>query len=588
MKTAANGPDRHSPAREPLRLALQACRKHFVWAAAFSALVNLLYLAPTIYMLQVYDRVMSTGGITTLVLISFVVVFALATLSGLDWIRSRLLVRASLRLDRLLAGEVMNRLLARFKGGSKPRVAQAMREFDTFRQALTGQGVLAVFDAPWTPIYMLFAFLLHPLLGALTLVGALLLLVLALANERSTKSRLQAAQEAAAAAYVSQESANANAEVVRALGMRRALVGRQLGDRHKATSLQAEASFKAGQYSSAIKFLRLALQSLSLGLGAYLAVERQISAGAVIAASVLLARALQPIEQFVGSWSGIVSAWSAWKTLNELFDQTPADERRTALPAPKGRLTTEQVTVRAPTGDGVLLKGVSITLEPGEITGLVGPSGAGKTTLARVLAGALEPDFGAVRIDGADAKDWERERLARHIGYLPQDPALFAGTVRDNISRFASEAGEESAEAIDAKVVAAARAADAHELILRLPMGYDTPLGMGGRGLSAGQAQRIGLARALYGEPRIVVLDEPNAHLDAEGEAALVRALDSLKSRGATVLVIAHRTGVLGAADKLIFLRNGVVEMAGPRDDVVAKFTPRDAKLPRGAVGATG
>jgi ATP-binding cassette subfamily C protein len=560
----------------PIAQALAACRRHFVFAVVFSALVNLLYLAPTLYMMQVYDRVVATGGITTLVFISAVVVFALGTLSLLDKIRTRLLVRAGLRLDRILAGEVLSRLFARPAGAQgSARVSQAMREFDVFRQALTGPAALAVFDAPWTPIYLFFTFLLHPLLGVLTLFGGVGLFLLAVANERATKSKLQKAQEAAAGAYMAQETATANGDVVRALGMRRAMVARQLTERGKATQLQAEAQFAGGGYSGMIKFLRLVLQSLALGVGAWLAVERQISAGAIIAASVLLSRALQPIEQIVGAWGGIVAARAAFATVKELLDEESPDAERTKLPDPKGALRVEGAVVRAPTG-AVVLKGISFAVKPGEFLGIVGPSGGGKTTLARVIAGAVRPDQGAVRIDGADYKDWNQDRLSRFIGYLPQDSALFAGTVRDNISRFEGWTGADR-EAVDEKVVAAAKVAGAHELILQLPKGYDTPLGLGGRGLSAGQMQRVALARALYGDPTLVILDEPNAFLDAEGEGALMQALAALKQRGASIVVIAHRTGVLSQADSLLVVANGAIDLHGPKDEVIAKLGQREA-----------
>ena len=566
---------------EPLADALRACRRHLLFAAGFSALVNILYLAPTLYMMQVYDRVLATGGELTLVFITVVIVFALATLAALDHIRSRILVRAGLRLDRLLAGQVLERLMQRVRSGpGAARVVQAMREFDSFRGTLTGPAVLALFDAPWTPIYLLFTFILHPLLGALTLVGAIALVVLAVANERSTKGKLQKAAEAQAASYVSQEAAAQSGEVVRALGMRRALVSRQLADRRVATTLQAEAQFSGGKYSGAIKFLRLVLQSLALGVGAWLAVERQISAGAVIAASVLLSRALQPIEQLVVAWSGIVQARGSFRTLVELFAQIPAEQQRTQLPPPKGLIQVEGVTMRAPGSDAFVLRSVSLSVLPGETVGVIGPSGAGKTTLARIVSGALTPDYGTVRVDGADMKDWESERLARHVGYLPQDSVLFAGTIRDNISRFSATIGGDPGE-IDAKVIAAAEAAGAHDLILRLPQGYDTPLGLGGRGLSAGQGQRVALARALYGDPSMVVLDEPNSHLDAEGEAALVKSLRQLKDRGASVIIVAHRTGILNVVDKLVVLRDGQVDLFGPRDEVVAKLTQRDGTLPK-------
>lgn len=567
-------------APEPLGGALRACKRHFAWAFLFSALVNVLYLAPTLYMLQVYDRVMATGGVMTLLFITVVVIVALMTLAALDSMRSRLLVRAGLRLDRMLAGEVLGRLISRAKAGpGAPRVGQAMREFDNFRQTLAGPGVLSLFDAPWTPVYLIFCFILHPILGLITLGGGLILLALAVLNERSVKPKIQKAGEAAAAAYVAQETAANSAEVVKALGMRNALVARQLTDRTIATEMQAEAAFAGGKYSGAIKFTRLALQSLALGVGAWLAIERQISAGAVIAASVLLSRALQPLEQLVGAWSGVVQGRAAFQTLVQLFTDYPAEGPRTQLPAPKGLVQVEQVGVRV--GDAMILKGVSMSIQPGEVVGLIGPSGAGKTTLARVVAGALTPDYGTVRLDGADLQDWEPDRLAKHVGYLPQDSILFHGTIRDNISRFEGFTGADPA-AIDSRVIAAAQAAGAHEMILRLPKGYDSMLGMGGRGLSSGQSQRIAFARAIYGEPAMIVLDEPNAHLDAEGEGALMRTLLELKARGAAVLLVAHRTGILNAADKMVVIRDGVIEMFGPRDEVVARLQAQEKGSGRG------
>lgn len=566
------------------RDAVAAIRRHLLFAAVFSALVNILYLSPTLYMLQIYDRVLPTGGRLTLVFITLVIFLALAVLAMLDALRARLLVRAGMALDQRFAGEVLSRqMTARLEGG-QPRAFQAMRDFDIVRQTLSGPAALAFFDAPWTPVYLLFCFLLHPALGTLTLVGGGVLAGLAILNERATKARLQKAQEGSVRAYAVQEAAAAQGEVVRALGMRQALITRELSERREALGLQSQAQFTGGLYSGAIKFFRLFLQSLALGLGAYLAVERQISAGAVIAASVLLSRALQPIEQLVGSWGTFVQARGSYANLVELFSGMPADAPRTQLPAPRGALQLERVGVRAPGRQDVILKGVSLTVEPGEIVGLMGPSGSGKTTLARVAAGALTPEAGAVRIDAAELKDWDAERLARHVGYVPQDSGLFSGSIKDNISRFEAWRGVDTDE-VDELTVAAAQAAGVHELILRLPQGYDTVLGLGGRGLSAGQAQRIALARALYRDPHLLILDEPNSNLDADGETALLRALSDAKARGAAILLVAHRSGVLSIADKLALLRDGVLELFGPKDQVVAKLAQREtpAALPRKA-----
>jgi len=557
------------PGTEPLAEAIRACRVHFLWAAIFSAAVNLLYLTPTLYMMQVYDRVVPTGGLTTLVLVTVVALLALAALASLDWLRGRLMLRAGLRLDRLLSGKVLARVVDL---QARAPNTQALREFDNVRGAIGGQGMLALFDAPWTPIYLLCCFLLHPALGLLTLAGGAILFALAWLNERDTRPRLNKAIQSQNHAYAAQESVAAQAEVVRALGMRQASITRQIEERRQATAAQADAQLAGGRYSGAIKFLRLVMQSAALGLAAWLAVRGAISPGSIIASSVLLSRAVAPIELLVGVWPSLVQARASWKTLTDLFSGTASVEReRTALPAPSGRLQVEGISVKFPGTEAPQLRGVSFALKPGQTLGIVGASGSGKTTLARVLAGALAPQAGSVRLDGADYEARDGDELARWIGYLPQAPSLFAGSIKDNISRFSAAVGLDRGT-VDDGAVRAAIAAGAHEMILRLPQGYDTVLGPYGQGLSAGQAQRVALARALYGDPVLLVLDEPNSNLDQEGEAALMQAILAAAARGAAVVVIAHRAGVLARVDRLLMMREGAVQLEGPREEVLQKM----------------
>jgi len=550
--------------------ALRACRRHFVAVAVFSALLNLLFLVPMLYMLQVYDRVIPTRGHLTLFFLTLVLVFGLTTLALLDFVRARLLVRASIRLDRQLAGVLLDTSLARRDRTFDAVARQSMREFDTLRQALTGPAIVALCDAPWSPIYILICFVIHPLIGLLVLVGAAILAAVAVRNSTATSGPIQSAHDAAARAYASQEQVLAGAENVRALGMRRAMVRRHLAERDAMLTLQSGASFAGSRYVTISKFLRLALQSLALGLGAWLAIGNSISGGAVFAASFLAGRALQPIEQLLGTWRTVAQARAAYDKLNSLLEARETDTAMTQLPPPEGRMDVEQLTVLNAAGDGAILAGISFQLVPGEVVAVVGPSGAGKSTLLRMLAGAGRPDRGIIRVDHANVLDWDPERLAAYVGFLPQDVCLFAGTIKENIARFEdSNAGDED---VDAKAIAAAKACFAHELILKLPNGYDATLGWGGRGLSAGQAQRVGLARALYGDPPIILLDEPNAHLDASGEGQLVDTLVALKARQAAVLVVAHRLGVLAAVDKIMVLRDGRLEAFGSRDEIIARL----------------
>lgn len=551
--------------------ALYACRRHFLAAAGFSALLNLLFLAPMLYMLQVYDRVVPTQGSLTLFFLTMVVLFAFVTLSLLDFVRSRLLVRASVRLDRQLAGAVLDTTLAhRGRTGDTMR-KQALREFDTLRQALTGPAILAFFDAPWSPIYVLICFLIHPAVGLLAAGGGALVMLLAWRNEKLTAEPLRRANDAASRAYVSQDQMLAGADVVRALGMRQALVQRQLAERETMMTLQTKSSLDAGRYTTLSKFLRLSLQSLALGLGAWLVIDNQISPGAIFASSFLVGRALAPIDQLLGAWRNVVQARGAYTALWELMSARDTDIALTQLPAPLGRIAVEQLTMLNAARDGAVLADISFSVAPGEVVAVVGPSGAGKSTLVRLLAGAGRPDRGVIRFDGADSADWDPERLATHIGYLPQDTSLFAGTVKENIARFQNHLTQNLA-AVDEAAVEAAKLAGAHEMVLRLPNGYNSLLGWGGRGLSAGQAQRVGLARALFRQPSILLLDEPNAHLDSEGELRLVATLATLKQRGASVVVVAHRMGILGVVDKILVLREGRIDAFGARDEILGKL----------------
>jgi ATP-binding cassette subfamily C protein len=445
-------------------------------------------------------------------------------------------------------------------------VRQPMRDFDTLRQALTGSTLVALCDAPWAPVYVIISTIIHPALGLLILVGGGGLATITWLNERSTGNRLRNATDAAHRAYASQEQVVAGAENVRALGMRSTMVKRHVGERSAMLALQTAASFASSRYLASSRFLRLALQSLALGLGAYLAITDRISAGAIFAASFLAGRTLGPIEQLLTAWPSLVKAAAAYRKLSDLIDDAAPSTALTFLPQPNGRVEIEQVTVGRSTATRVLA-GVSATFEPGQVVTIVGSSGAGKSTLMRVIAGALLPDAGLVRIDGARLADWEPDRLGRFVGYLPQALSLFAGTVKENIARFSADADPST---IDEQVVAAAQAALAHDMILRLPNGYDTMLGWEGQGLSAGQAQRVALARALFRDPPILLLDEPNAHLDAEGEAQLLQTIAAAKARGATVAIVAHRMSVLSVSDKVLILRDGRVATYGATDDVIA------------------
>lgn len=559
-----------------LKAAFASCKPHFLWAAGFSALLNLLYLAPTLYMLQVYDRVVPSRGHLTLVFLTLVLAFALATLSLLDAVRSRLFVRASMRLDRQLAGVILDSTLARPLGSGDVLTRQAMREFDILRQTLTGGALMSLFDAPWIPIYLLVCFLLNPLLGLVVLVGGGLLMAVTWRNEQVTKAGLQRASEAANYAYVSQEQSAGAADTVRALGMRQAMVTRHLAERESAGRLQAEASFATGGYMAVTRFVRLFLQSFALGMGAWLAIDGKLSAGAIFAASFLVARALAPLEGMLGAWKGLGQARNAWVTLDRLLQQSPS-VALTILPPPQGALEVDRLVVMKPRGDGAILQGLRFQIPPGEVVAIIGPSGAGKSTLLRTLAGAGGLYSGAIRFDGAEMKDFDLERLAKQIGYLPQETTLFSGTVKENIARFSNYV-EDDPVRVDDRVIEAAMACGAHEMILRLEEGYDTRLGWGGKGLSAGQAQRVAMARALFGQPRLLMLDEPNAHLDSDGEAILVDTIRKQKARGATVLVVAHRTGVLSAVDRLLVMREGHIDMFGPRDEVLARLASPQVK----------
>jgi ATP-binding cassette subfamily C protein len=562
--------------------ALKACRKMFAAAALFSLGLNLLYLAPSIFLIQIYDRVIPTQSLETLLLLVFVLLFALVTLGTLDWARARILTRVGASLDQQLAPDLLRHTLSSSNPGANGRRSQAMREFDVLRSALSGPALMAALDLPWAPVFLLVLALIHPTIALVAVGGIVILLGLSIANDRAVRDPIARASGAALASYALIEHSAAAADAVRGLGMREALTVKHARERAEAADLQTDANLTSSYFNSSIRVARFALQNLVLAWGAYLVIDGQITAGAMFAASILCARALQPIEQLTGAWRSIVQGRSAYDALKSLLTSSARPET-TALPAPRARLTFENVYLARPGGGDPILRGVSFGLSPGETVGIVGPSGSGKTTIARLAVGALPVDGGAVRIDGSEPKQWDPDALGAHIGYLPQNLNLLAGTIADNISRFRRHLEPEGAGWSEA-VIAAARAADAHETIVRLPKGYDTEIGPSGAGLSGGQAQRVALARALYAQPPILILDEPNSFLDSEGEQALLRALHRHKSAGGASIIIAHRGGVMAHCDRLIVLRDGRVELMGPREEIMMRLAEHAQRSSGGAV----
>ena len=551
----------------PLADALRQCRRHFVFAAVFSLLINILYLAPTLYMLQVYDRVVPTAGKTTLLFVTLALALALVSLSGLDMVRNRLLIRASERVDALLAPKILEQMMA----GETPGTSQAMRDFDAIRTTIGTPIAAAMFDAPWTPVFLLVAFMLHFWIGIMAVISAILLVSLAWTNQRSTQARMEVATTTMATVLNAQQAAAIQGPTIRGLGMTGAMVARQLDSRRIALAHMVGAQMVGSRLTATSKFFRMFVQSSALGLGALLAIAGDISAGAIIASSVLLSRALQPIESIIAGWTSLATARAAVHRLSRVLENIGQDRAYTALPEPKGVVEVEGAGVRGSEGRPILM-GVSFRAQPGKILGIIGPNGSGKTTLGRILVGAIQPTIGAVRLDGARLTDWDPAELGRYIGYMPQEPSLFEGTIKQNISRFAMGATAEEMRQIDEAVVAAANEAGVHELVLQLPEAYETRLGLMGSGLSLGQAQRIALARALYGSPVVLVLDEPNAFLDTAGETALIGTLTRARQRGATVIVIAHRRAVVDSADELLVLDQGRPTLMGPSNAVVRRL----------------
>ncbi len=552
------------PANPQLKDALAACRGSLAAVVVFSLCINVLMLTTPLYMLQIFDRVLSSRSAETLIVLSLIAAAAILTLALLEMVRTNVMVRLSSWLEKKIGGAILaGSVTMTLRAGTEPSV-QGLRDLSSFRSFLTGPGIFAFFDAPFTPIFIAVIFLLHPMLGWISLIGAIVLFVFALANEIWTRKIVVLAGRTALEAVADAESAVRNADAIEAMGITPALIRRWHGRNTEAVDLQARASNRSGVITGLSRFIRLGLQVGVLGAGAWLVVMGQLSAGAMIAASIIMGRALAPVEQAIGASRSAITARNAYQRIKRQLQEAPVRGRSMPLPAPKGHLKVEGVAHVHPNASEPVLRNINFHLESGEALGLVGPSAAGKTTLARLLVGNLQPRAGHVRLDGADVGQWDPEDLGRYIGYLPQDVELFRGTVQENIARM--DGGSPEA------VVEAARLAGVHEMILQLPHGYETKIGWGGAALSGGERQRIALARAVYGNPAFVVLDEPNASLDKSGVDALLSAVNTLRARGITQIIIAHQPSILRQVDKLLVLRDGMVEMFGPREDVFPKF----------------
>lgn len=544
--------------------ALRQCKRLLWAAAAFSGGVNLLFLSSPIYLLQVYGRVVPSGSVETLISLSVALLLALATMAVFDAVRARLLIRAAARLDRILAHRVFQATIDLApKNGAVFRNAQALRDLDQFRNALAGQGAQFFFDVPWIPLFLLVLYLIHPTLGLIATVGAVILLMLAFWNDRTTRESAKIAVAAQNRSYQFTDAVARHAGPVRAMGMENSLSVRWHADRETMVRRQAEGSDRNATASALIRALRLGLQSAMIGVGGWLVIRGELLAGSIFAANLLLGRALAPLETVVSGWRQIGNAIAAGRRVQKALVQAPPRPTKVRLPDRDIEIDAKGVIYIPPNSKRPALKGIDLHIAPGEAVGIVGPSGAGKSCLARLITAVTSPSEGKVTIGGIEGRHWTSENLARYIGYLPQSVGLFPGTIRDNIARFTSTD--------DNEVIIAAIRANAHDMILDLPEGYETKVNEGGLGLSGGQRQRIGLARAMFGSPRLIVLDEPNAHLDADGEEALAAALATLKKEGSTIVLIAHRLNPIAHVDRVIVLNKGELQLDGPRARVFRK-----------------
>lgn len=548
----------------PLTRAIKEGYKPLAYAGGFSLVSNLLYLALPIFTFQIYGRVLSSYSVPTLLVLTFMVMLAFLISGLIDDFRAKVLINYGVIMDQRVSGRVFSALFDTVIRGNPSARSQALRDLDSFRQMLTGPAFGTMFDLPWMPVFMIVLLIIDPIIGLVTIGGAVLLFLITLFQDRATRPALKEANDAALRSYAFTDAALRNGEVVRAMGMVEPLGSRWATFRSVTMERSASASERASVISNISKFVRQAIQVLIIAIGAYLVVKGKIHSGLLFANMILAARALQPIERLVGSWDALTNGYRSYQRLNAMFADYRPTKASTTLPKPLGQLSVEGVNFAPQGATRFVLQGVNFKIEPGEMLGVIGPSGAGKSSLARLMVGIWQPNSGNVRLDGADVYSWDRSDFGRHVGYLPQDTELFSGSIRDNIARFRADVDDE-------QVVRAAQVAGVHQLILRLPSGYDTDLGESGHVLSAGQRQRVGLARALLGNPRLIVLDEPNAALDAEGEEALVKALDALKAGGSTIVIVSHKPSVFRSADKMLMLRDGRMEMFGPREQVMAR-----------------
>lgn len=547
-----------------LKSSILKAKTSFIMAGFFSLFINILMLVPSIYMLQLYDRVLTSRSEETLWLLTAIIVFLFVVMASLEIVRSKILVKVGNKMDALLSQRIFDSVFALAQKYPGKASSMPLNDLTQVRQFLTGNGLFAFFDAPWIPIYIAVLFMFHPMFGYFAIAAAIVLIIITIANEYSTKEKLAEANNLSRASTMFVDSNLRNSEVVHAMGMKKNIRSRWEERHYGFLNAQNEASNKAGFWANISKSSRMLFQSLILGLGGLLAIHLEVSAGMMIAGSIIMGRALAPIDLIIGSWKGFASARTSYQRLDSLLAEFPQDKEYMKLPAPTGNISLENVVVVPPGANQPSIKGISMQINQGDVVGIIGPSAAGKSSLARIILGLWPLANGKSRLDGADIYQWNKDDLGEFIGYLPQDIELFEGTISENIARFGKVVPE--------KVVEAAQKAGVHDMILRLPEGYDTKIGSGGISLSGGQRQRVGFARAIYNNPVLVVLDEPNSNLDDQGELALINAVQNLRNAGTTVIVITHRQSILKVTNKLAVINQGSLQLYGPTAEVIAKL----------------